>query len=229
MKAALVFLFAASVSAAAPKKVAAPRYGFQKIPPGKVWVSSVPVGLEVFAGPKAIGQALDSKPLGRTPLLVDAKVAGPHVTVKMDKKEYGDETLPYQMDFLDFTAKTNLSFTRRVGDKDEDIARGLTYAVDGSKPIVIALFQTRTMTLPEWAHRYPLGRNFSFREDALRKDLAIRGVPRPFVDSGVDLLRRGGKSGFPARDGWVVAEVQPSGDVSVFTPPPPPTPRTTSR
>lgn len=225
MTASVLLMFLASLSMAAPRKAATPRYGFPKLPAGKVWVSSIPVGVEVLTVDQRFGESL-----GRTPLVVDAASVAKGVTFRMGRKEYGEKTFPPQMDLIDFTAEYNHTFTHREGSKDEDYARGLTYRIDASKkPTLIALFQPRTLNLSEWARRYPKGQNFSFREEPLRKDLASRGVPLPHVDSGIELLRRGGKIGFPAGDGWVIAEVQPSGDVSVFTPPPPRTPRTTPR
>jgi hypothetical protein len=44
----IVCCVAFATIAAAPKKRSPVRYGFPKLPPGKMWISSVPVGLEVY-------------------------------------------------------------------------------------------------------------------------------------------------------------------------------------
>jgi hypothetical protein len=212
---ALVCCVVLATVAAAPKKKSSPvRYGFPKIPAGKVWISSIPVGLDVYLAPQPQG-----KPVGRTPLLLDApKTAGP-VTVSMPKKKYGDD-LPEQTDLVDFTSQTTHSVGHRDGDVAVDLSRGLTYRLDpASKRTLIALFQSRSIGLSDWARRYPPGRNFSFRDDAVRKDLAGRGVPSVQVDLGIQLLHRGGKIALTGADGWLVAEVQPSGEVTITAAP----------
>ncbi|HEV8611016.1 MAG TPA: hypothetical protein VGS98_13250 [Thermoanaerobaculia bacterium] len=200
----------AAAIAAAPKKSSPVRYGFPKLRPGQLWISSVPVGLEVYLGPK-----VDGKPIGRTPLLLDARTAGAPVTVDMPKKGYGAK-LPDQLDLVDFTAETTHSIVHKDGEVVTDLSRALTYRSPLHKPTLIALFQPRSAELSEWARRYPPGRNFSFREERVRKDLAGRGVPSVQVDLGIELLHRGGKVALPGRDGWLIAEVQPSGDVTVI-------------
>jgi hypothetical protein len=215
-------LLALSCLAAAPKKTkAAPKtektkqveYGYPKIPAGKVWISSIPAGAEVHPGSNPEG-----KLLGRTPLLLDAKDAGKEITITIPAKFWGGK-LPDQLDFADFTSKRNHSIVHRDGAVDTDVSRGLTYAVDPNEPAIIALFQPRSASLSEWAKRYPPGSNFSFSEEAARKNFAEKGVPRILVDTGIDLLRRGGKVALPNGVRWVVAQVEPSGEVSVVAPP----------
>jgi len=200
--------------AAAPSKNSPARYGFPKIPPGKVWISSVPVGLDVYLSAQPQG-----KSVGKTPLLLDApKKPGP-VTVSLPKKKYGGD-LPDQTELIDFTSQTTHSVGHRDGDVAVDLSRGLTYQFDpASKRTLIALFQARSVELSDWARRYPPGRNFSFRDDAVRKDLAGRGVPTVQIDLAIPLLHRGGKIALPGADGWLVAEVQPSGEVTIATAP----------
>ena len=200
--------------AAAAKKSAPVRYGFPRIPAGKVWISSIPVGLDVYLSDQPQG-----KSVGRTPLLLDAPEKPGPVTVSLPKKKYGGE-LPEQMDLVDFTSLTTHSVSHREGDVAVDLSRGLTYRLDpASKRTLIALFQARSAQLSDWARRYPPGRNFSFRDDAVRKDLAARGVPAVQIDLGIPLLHRGGKIALPGADGWLVAEVQPSGEVTIAAAP----------
>jgi hypothetical protein len=187
-------------------RAAGARHGIPRLAPGEVWVSSVPVGLEVRAGedPNA------KKVLGRTPLIVNAREAGRFVTVRVEKKEYGGE-LPSQTDLADFTAKTTHSTVIQrgpegTGPASVDFARALTFEIDPVKKTVIALFQARSQALDSLGRLYPRGTNFQFPDDAARKTLAGKGVPQAFIGLGIELLHRGGKVALPGRDGWLVAE-----------------------
>lgn len=210
----VILLCVATAGVANPQgRSPAPRYGIPKLGPGQLWISSIPVGLEVYPGPKVEG-----KPAGRTPVILDAKSVGPKVTIALRKKE-GEPALPDQSELIDFTAETNTSMWIRDAGIDTDIGRALTYRVDTGRPTLIALFQSRTSTLTDWARRYPSARNFTFRDKTVRKDLSGRGVPTSYLDLAIGLLHRGGKIALPARDGWVIAEVISSGDVKVTVAP----------
>lgn len=201
---------AATLAAAAgPKRAAPVRYGFPKIGPAQVWIASVPAGLDVVAGPEPAGPSL-----GKTPLVLDRQAAGAEVTVVLPKEKWGGE-LPIQTDFIDFTATTTHSTMTRNGAADQDVGRAITYRVDPARPTLIALFQSRSESLVTFSGRYPPGRNFTFRERTVRKDLGDRGVSKPRIDVGILLLRRGGKLALQGRDGWLVAEVRPDGSVSI--------------
>lgn len=217
MKAAIALLLAASTAVAADRKTASPRGGMPRVfPPGKVWISSVPVGLEVTAGRKPAG----SKVLGRTPLLVDSKAFEPfggEVTVSLRVKK--GRKLPSQADLVDFTAVTNHAIWIRNGTVDTEWGRALTYRVGPKSPTAIALFQPKSASLSEWARQYPSGKSFPFSEDPARKDLAAKGVPAAYVDLVIRLLGRGGKVAVPGRDGWLVAEVRPPGVVAITAAP----------
>jgi hypothetical protein len=196
------------------QKSSRPKYGIPKLKPGQLWISSVPVGLEVYLGARAAG-----KPAGRTPLLLPSARDVSKVTVVLPKTK-PDEELPNQFDFADHTTLTTTTETHVEGTVKVDVSRALTYPVDaGSKPTLIALFQPKSAPLSDWARRYPPGSNFRFPEDRARRDLAARGVPPEFVDLGIQLLRKGGKVSLPTAKGWIVAEVTASGEVSISTPP----------
>jgi len=205
MRTAIALLLVASASAAAAKRTEKPRYGIPALRPGELWVSSVPIGLEVYVAGKPQG-----KPVGRTPIVLDAKSLGPEVTVRLPKASEHD--VPPQEDLADFTSQVTHG-ELVVDDHDlsgvrERLSVALTYKVDPRrKQTLIALFQPKSATLSDWARRYPPGNNFSFRADKVRKDLATAGVPDVFLDLGISLLRRGGKVAFPVRNGWVIAEV----------------------
>jgi hypothetical protein len=188
------------------------RYGIPKLGPGELWVSSVPVGLEVW-----IGEYPKGKSVGRTPLVLRASDVGSQVTVVLQKSEFDGE-LPIQFDFVDYTALTTHSTKDALSDTD--MSRGLTYRVDSAKkPIVIALFQPRSDPLSDWARRYPPGSNFRFSENPVRRDLGARGVRDEYVRLGVELLHRGGKVALPGSKGWLIAEVTTDRQVLVHDPP----------
>jgi len=190
------------------------RYGIPKLKPGQLWISSVPVGLEVYLGKRQAG-----KPAGRTPLLLPSARGVSDVTVVLPKAK-PDEELPSQFDFADHTASTTTSKTHVEGEVKVDVSRALTYPVDaGSKPTLIALFQPKSAPLSDWARRYPPGSNFRFPVDRARRDLVALGVPSEFVTLGIQLLRKGGKVSLPSAKGWIVAEVTASGEVSISNPP----------
>jgi hypothetical protein len=210
-RAILVFGCAAAALIAAPtaRKSAPGRYAMPPLPPGKFWITSVPVGLDVYFAEKPEG-----KPVGRTPILVDATSVGSAVTVKLSKAV--EPNLPPQEEFVEVTSQsTHGEFheDERTGVRSP-VSVALTYRVDPSrKRTLIALFQPRSATLSDWARRYPAGRNFVFSEENVRKNLLTRGVPPSLFDLAIDLLHRGGKVGLPAKNGWVVFEVLSSGAV----------------
>lgn len=203
----------APASARSPSKSPSAHYGIPLLAPGQVWVSSVPVGLEV-----RVGEDPKSKPLGRTPLVLDQRVAGPFVTVTIQKKDSGGN-LPDQMDFADFTAaRTHSTYHQDERDgKKEDLDRSLTYKVRlPEKQTVIALFQTKHLPLSDLARLYPPGSNFRFSNQIVRKSLEGRGVSPEFIRAGIPLLHRGGKIAFPSKEGWLVVEVTASGQVEML-------------
>lgn len=212
----VLYLAVASTSAAPEPKNSRPRYGFPELRAGQFWVSSVPVGLEVYAGTKPKG-----KPLGRTPLRLSSRQVGSHLTVSVLKSEYSG-TLPHQFDLVEPSAENTQSTTIKYPDREEDWSRAITYKVDPSrKPTLIALFQAKSGSLSDWSRHYPPGVNLRFRDEAAKVDLTARGVPPAFLPEAIRLLHRGGKIALPGRDGWFVAEITLSGRVAVVTAPTP--------
>jgi hypothetical protein len=196
-----------------PSKSHPAHYGIPKLARGQVWVSSVPAGLEVRVGEKP-----KSKALGRTPLVLSRRDAGPFVTVTIQKKDYGGK-LPDQMDLADFTAAGTYS-TAQKDDRDgkiEDVDRSITYRVRlPEKQTVIALFQTKHLPLSDLARLYPPGSNFRFSDEVVRKSLEGRGVSPEFIRAGIPLLHRGGKIALPSKQGWLVVEATASGQVELL-------------
>jgi len=196
-------------------KRASTHYGIPKLAPGQLWVSSVPVGLEVRSG-----EDPDAKPvLGRTPLVVNRRKVGRYVTVSIHKKKYGGK-LPNQIDLVDFSGKSTHSIRIQYGTSVEDLGRAITYEVHPpGKQTVIALFQSRDASLSELARLYPPGSNFQFSDAVVGKRLAQKGVPPEYVRTGIRLLHRGGKVALPGLGGWLIAEVSSSGQVELLEAP----------
>jgi hypothetical protein len=190
-------------------------YGIPKLGPDQLWISSVPVGLEVRSGETADGKPI----LGRTPLVLNARSLGRSVTVIVRKKEYGGR-LPDQISLIDFSAKNSHSLGIQRGKEVEDLARALTYELDRTrKQTLIALFQSRDSSLSEVARFYPPGSNFRFSHGPVEKRLAEKGVPPDYIRRGLRLLERGGKVALPGKNGWLIAEVTATGQVDLLEPP----------
>jgi hypothetical protein len=190
-------------------------YGIPRLAPGQVWISSVPVGLEVRSGENPRAKNV----LGRTPIVLNGRDVGRSVTVSILKKEYGGE-LPDQISLIDFSSKTTHSIGEQSGTKVEDLGRAITYELHlPGKQTVIALFQSRDASLSEVARLYPPGSNFRFSDAVVGKRLAQKGVPPEYVRTGIRLLHRGGKVALPGGRGWLIAEVTPSGQVELLEPP----------
>ena len=201
--------------ARSPSKSPTAHYGIPRLAPGQVWVSSVPVGLEVRSGdnPRA------KKVLGRTPIVLNVRDVGSAVTVSILKEEYGG-ALPDQISLIDFSSKTTHSIGAQFGTKVEDLGRAITYELHPpGKQTVIALFQSRDSSLSEVARLYPAGSNFQFSDAVVGKRLAQKGVPPEYVRIGIRLLHRGGKVALPGAQGWLIAEVTQSGQVELLEPP----------
>jgi hypothetical protein len=206
----LMLLLSAPKPAVPPRKGAGP--GIPKLAPGQLWVSSVPVGLEV-----RLGDDPRVKAVGRTPLVLKSSDATRYVTVTIQKSEAGGK-VPAQIDLADFTAAKNFS----AGTRDEATGKveyadcSLAYRTRPDNPAVIALFQTKHQAIPELERLYPPGSNFRFSDDVTRKSLVGRGVSAEFVRAAISLLHRGGKVAVPSKEGWLVLEVTPSGMVEVI-------------
>ena len=219
----LVLTLVAGVATALPAKArptparpagAGPvRYGIPPLKPGELWVTSVPVGLEV-----RLGDDPRVAPVGRTPLVVDARKAGKYVTVTLKKSEAGGQ-FPIQTDLADFTYAKSGS----AGTQDEATGKityadlSLTYRTRvPDKQTVIALFQARRASAADLDRLYPPGSNFRFPDEIVRASLSDRGVSADVVRSAISRLRRGGKIAVPSKSGWLVVEATASGMVEVI-------------
>jgi hypothetical protein len=210
---AALLLLPLTASAGPPTKRPTSRYGIPRLAPGQVWVSSVPVGLEV-----RLGEDLESKPIGRTPLVVEGRNVGRSLSVTIGKKKYGG-ALPDQTSLIDFSGKTTHSLGKQYGTRVEDLGRAITYELQPGKRTLIALFQSRDWSLSELARLYPPGSNFRFSDELVEKRLTEKGVPPNYVRAGIRLLHRGGKVALPGLRGWLIAEVTSSGKVELLESP----------
>lgn len=210
---ALLLLLLSAPRPVVPAKKAGGRFGIPKLAPGQLWVSSVPVGLEV-----RLGENLDSKPIGRTPLVVEGRNVGRSLSVTIGKKKYGG-ALPDQTSLIDFSGKTTHSLGKRYGARLEDLGRAITYDLQPGQRTLIALFQSRDSSLSELSRLYPPGSNFRFSDATVKKRLEEKGVPPESVRVGIQLLHRGGKVALPGLRGWLIAEVTSSGEVELREPP----------
>jgi hypothetical protein len=219
----LVLTLAAGAAPALPAKArptpvrpaaASPvHYGIPRLAPGQLWVASVPVGLEV-----RLGDDPRVAPVGRTPLVVDARKAGTYVTVTLRKSEAGGR-VPIQTDLADFTyAKSGSAGTQdEATGKIEYADLSLTYRTRlPDKQTVIALFQTRRASPAEIDRLYPPGSNFRFPDEIVRASLTGRGVSPDLVRSAISRLHRGGKVAVQSKEGWLVVEATASGMVEVI-------------
>lgn len=211
---AIFFGFLSTIAlSAVPEKRSPSRYGVPKLRPGELWVSSIPVGLEV-----RVGEFPKGKAIGRTPLVLKASDVGQYVTVTLSKAEAGGN-LPDQMKLADFTyARTHTNgwkeeHTGRIVELD----RAITYKVRlPMKQTVIALFQAKDVPIRDLARLYPPGLNFRFSDEIVRKSLEQRGVSREIIRTGMPLLHRGGKIAVPSKEGWLVVEAGASDLVELF-------------
>jgi hypothetical protein len=211
-----------STSAGPRTKSPPPSYGIPKLAPGQLWVSSVPVGLEVHSGDSPTPR----KVLGRTPLVLKARDLDRYVTVTIQKGEFGGE-LPNMLAFLDFTCRMTHSTVWQDKNAEgktvqEDRARAITYNVRPDKLAIIALFQTKDHSFADLERLYPPGSNFRFSDQGLHERLAQKGVPPEFISAGIRFLHRGGKIALPDAPGWsnwLIAEATPSGQVELLDPP----------
>jgi hypothetical protein len=208
----LLSFVSASTAAGQAKKAPTVKYGIPRLPPGQLWVSSIPAGLEVRIGESPVS----GKVVGRTPVVVDAANVGRFVTVILFRKDYGAD-LPPQGDLGDFSAKTTHSSLNRVAGKDEDYLRAITYEVKlPARKTVIAIFAPRSLPLSQVARLYPPGSSFPFSDAVASRRLAEKGAAAKSIPEALGLLHRGGKVVLPAGQNWLVAEVTAPGVVEVI-------------
>ncbi|MFH1730069.1 MAG: hypothetical protein ABIF82_00280 [Planctomycetota bacterium] len=163
-----------------------------------LWISSVPLGAQVFAKPFDCEAALawkDYVQIGRTPLM---RELGPgkyaikvHVPDKLATKlrpatKLGEDAIPFERG-------TWGEVTFRKG---ENVIASVTYTLEkreGKAATLIALFQRKGLTLDEVVESCPEGYSFNFDDKKLTEALLYQEVPRADIPKVLDALHRGGK------------------------------------
>ena len=163
-----------------------------------LWISSVPVGAQVFAKPFECNAALvwkDDVQIGRTPLM---RELGPgkyaitiHVPDKLATKlrpatKLGDDAIPFERD----------NWGEVTFRKGENVIASVTYTVEkreGKAATLIALFQRKGLTLDEVVEACPEGYSFNFDDKKLTGTLLYHEVPKADIPKILDALHRGGK------------------------------------
>jgi hypothetical protein len=163
-----------------------------------LWVSSVPLGAEVYAKPfdcKAAQVWKDYVRIGKTPLtrelgpgkyavrvLVPARLAAK----LRPSTKLGEDTNPFEHD----------GWGEVTFRKGENVISSVTYTVrkrEGKAATLISLFQPKALPLKEVVERFPKGHNFRFAEKKLEGRLLYHEIPKEDVSLLIEALRRGGK------------------------------------
>ena len=163
-----------------------------------LWISSVPLGADVYAKPFDCKAALvwrDYVRIGRTPFV----------------RELGPGTYAIKVHVPDELAQTLRPATKLGEDaiaferdgwgevtfrKNENVVASVTYTVEkneGKAATLIALFQLKDQMLDEVIETFPEGDSFRVDEQAVTKALGHQQVPRADIARILSALRRGGK------------------------------------
>jgi len=163
-----------------------------------LWVSSVPLGAQVFAKPFNCPAARVWQTyirIGETPLLRELGPGTYAVKVLVPQKlagelrpstKLGEDTNPFEHD-----GWGEIAF--RQG---ENVVASVTYTVvktEGKASTLISLFQRKGASLAEVVAACPKGHNFNFNDKKLAVDLRYQLVPENDVKLLLEALHRGGK------------------------------------
>jgi hypothetical protein len=169
------------------------RYGIpEDLKPSQLWVSSVPVGLdvEIYKGSKEIFLK------GQTPITVELE-PGRYVIEVIGNRARG--TFERSFGIISDRPKDRPNGDVIAREKKEgglEIFLGLPFEVEkvADKPMtLIVLFQPRVKSLDELDSLFPESDNFVFDEVAIKKILSEKGVLEQDIPKALSLLRRGGK------------------------------------
>jgi len=163
-----------------------------------LWISSVPLGAEVFAKPFDCKAALVWKEymrIGRTPfkreLGAGTYAIKIHVPDKVAMKlrpatKLGEDAVPFERD----------SWGEVTFREGANVLASVTYTIEkreGKAATLIALFQRKGLTLDEVVEGCPEGHSFNFNDKKLEGALLSQKVPRGDIPKILDALHRGGK------------------------------------
>ncbi len=182
----------------------------------RFWVSSVPVGAEVWAKAFDCPEARvwgEYRLLGRTPLTqalrpgkYAVKVVVPDALARDLQPAFrlGEEANPFEHD-----GWGEVHFRR-----DGNLIESVTYTVmkKAEKPAtLIALFQKRGQSFEDVLKGFPEGYNFHFSDKKLTAALAYNEVPEASIPGILDALHRGGKVIWHGRKRSFMITILPGG------------------
>ncbi len=162
------------------------------------WVSSVPLGAQVFVKPfdcKAAEVWKDYIRMGETPFACELGPGKYAVKILVPEKlasglrpamKLGEDANPFEHD-----GWGEVNF--RTG---ENVIAAVTYTVikvEGQPATLISLFQKKGATLEQVVESFPTGHNFNFDEKKLEGDLLYQQVPKNDIALMLRALHRGGK------------------------------------
>jgi len=163
-----------------------------------LWISSVPLGAQVFAKPFDCKAALVWKnyvQIGRTPLMRELAPGKYAVKIQVPDKlatklrpatKLGEDAIPFERD----------SWGEVTFRKGENVVASVTYTLEkreGKAATLIALFQRKGLTLDEVVEACPEGYSFNFNDKKLTGALLFHEVPKADIPKILDALHRGGK------------------------------------
>ncbi len=179
-----------------------------------LWVSSVPLGAEVYAKPlggRAAAAWKDYKRLGTTPFISKLPAGEYEVVVSVPSAlaaklrpstKLGEDTNPFEPD-----GWGKLNFR-----KSENVVESMTYKIvktAGKPATLIALFQSRGLAFDKVLEGFPPGRNFNFIDKKLEGVLLNKKVPRQEIPPILDALHRGGKVVWHGAEKSLMIELKP--------------------
>ncbi len=162
------------------------------------WVSSVPLGAQVFVKPfdcKAAEVWKDYIRMGETPFACELGPGKYAVKVLVPQKlaselrpamKLGEDANPFEHD----------GWGEILFRPGENIVAAVTYTVikvEGQPATLIALFQKKGVPLEQVVESFPTGHNFNFDEKKLEGELIYQQVPKDDIALILRALRRGGK------------------------------------
>ena len=182
------------------------------------WVSSVPLGAEVWAtmtegkekpvwgAPHRLGVTPLSEriPPGkyRVKVVIPARLAA---TLRSSTKLASDLTVnPFEFDGC--KREDGVQFD------SNNLVQSVTYEVNkqpNEAATLIALFQKKDQTLADVIQGYPAGTSFRFSDKKMEGQLLSRKIPKPEIPALLDALHRGGKIVWHGADQTLIIELVP--------------------
>jgi hypothetical protein len=163
-----------------------------------LWVSSVPLGAEVYAKPfdcaaaklwqtyMRIGKTPMMRELGPGKYAVKVMVPAKLAATLRPSTKLGEGSNPFEHDgWGEVHFKPN-----------ENVIASVVYTVmkrEGRAATLISLFQKKGATLDEVLETFPEGHNFQFNEKKVEGALLYQQVPKADIARILEGLRRGGK------------------------------------